>query len=201
MCVRRRTIFLNILKGADSSVNSKNIDFSELYENLKDIIKECQTKIGYTDNELNFYYPVKSLNRFLDSDLTADELKEVLPEFSKYAEDTLGTLKFRLEGERFRFIIPREGSAYVHENVPDSPFLKEFIKETIRPGCDIDSVTAIFRKYSDKVICKKIENNEFEYLVYFEDGQPDSYRYCLEFEFGRAVYHRFTVKEYDSFGF
>ena len=199
--MRRRTIFLSILKGADSSVNSKNIDFSELYENLKDIIKECQTKIGYTDNELNFYYPVKSLNRFLDSDLTADELKEVLSEFSKYAEDTLGTLKFRLEGERFRFIVPREGCAYVHENVPDSPFLKEFIEETVRPGCDIDSVMEIFKKYSDKVICKKIENDEFEYLVYFEDGQPDSYRYCLEFEFGRAVYHRFTVKEYDSFDF
>ena len=182
-------------------MNSKNIDFSELYENLKDIIKECQTKIGYTDNELNFYYPIKSLNRFLDSDMTADELKEVLPAFSKYAEDTLGTLRFRLEGERFRFIVPREGGAYVHENVPDSAFLKEFIEETVRPGCDIDSVLEIFRKYSDKVVCKKIENDEFEYLVYFEDGHPDSYRYCLEFEFGRAVYHRFTVKEYESFGF
>lgn len=178
----------------------KKIDFSELYNNLTDVIKECQIKIGYTDNELNFYYPVKALQRFMEAELDIEQLNEALTDFAAYAADTLGEIRFRLEGERYRFTVPKKGAAYVRDNIPDSPFLKEFIEETVRTGCTIDSVLEIFKKYSDCVICEKTagEDAEFEYLIYFRDGKPESYRYCLEFEFGRAVYHRFTVKEYEA---
>ena len=42
----------------------------------------------------------------------------------------------------------------------------------------------------------------FDYLVYFEDGTPDSYRYCIKLDDdGDAVYHRFTPEDYAAFGF
>ena len=57
-----------------------------------------------------------------------------------------------------------------------------------------DDILAVFHQFSDKVHCEKLEGNEeFDYLVYFEDGTPDSYRYCIKLDDdGDAVYHRFT---------
>jgi len=176
------------------------LDYLELKENLIDVIKECHTKIGYSENAMSFYYPVKALNRFLDSNLSLNEMGNALEGFAEDVKEDLGQLKFKLEGDRYRITVPKKGSVYVNEHIPDSPFLKEFVAETIRPGCDIESILVIFNKYSEKVICKNLCNEEFEYLIYFEDGQPDHYRYCLEFEFGRAIYHRFTPKEYEALG-
>lgn len=39
---------------------------------------------------------------------------------------------------------------------------------------------------------------EFDYLIYFADGKPDAYRYCIHFEDEHAIYHRFTAKEYEK---
>ena len=66
-----------------------------------------------------------------------------------------------------------------------------------------DDILAVFHQFSDKVHCEKLEGNEeFDYLVYFEDGTPDSYRYCIKLDDdGDAVYHRFTPEDYAAFGF
>lgn len=44
-----------------------------------------------------------------------------------------------------------------------------------------------FRKYSDHVYVQKTNHGEFDYLVYFEDGIPDEFRYCLTNE-GAILY-------------
>lgn len=46
-----------------------------------------------------------------------------------------------------------------------------------------------------------MEHEEFDYCFYFEDGKPDAYRYCVAFEEGHAIYHRFTIEDYEEFGF
>ena len=43
--------------------------------------------------------------------------------------------------------------------------------------------------------------DEFDYLIYFADGKPDAYRYCIHDEMGQLIYHRFTQKEFETFGF
>jgi hypothetical protein len=44
-------------------------------------------------------------------------------------------------------------------------------------------------------------HGEFDYLVYFEDGVPDDYRYCITDEGCHLIYHRFTPEDYEDFQF
>ncbi|MBD5159206.1 MAG: DUF3877 family protein [Ruminococcus sp.] len=49
-------------------------------------------------------------------------------------------------------------------------------------------------------------NDEFNYLVYFVDGIPDEYLYCLTVEEEidghlHITYHRFTREDYEELGF
>lgn len=46
-----------------------------------------------------------------------------------------------------------------------------------------------------------MEHEEFDYCFYIEDGKPDVYRYCVAFEEGHAIYHQFTIEDYEEFGF
>lgn len=68
-------------------------------------------------------------------------------------------------------------------------------------GCTLDDILEQFHKYSDKVRLEKMSCDDFDYLIYFEDGKPDSYRYCIKNERQHMIYHRFTVEDYESFGF
>lgn len=42
----------------------------------------------------------------------------------------------------------------------------------------------------------EMEDPGFDYLVWFEDGSPDSYRYCIREELGHVIYHRYTEEDY-----
>lgn len=48
---------------------------------------------------------------------------------------------------------------------------------------------------------EKVSHGEFDYLVYFEKGEPDDFRYCITDEGGHFIYHRFTVADYEDFYF
>ena len=64
--------------------------------------------------------------------------------------------------------------------------------------CDVtgmEDVVAVFRKYSDKVCVKEAGSDEFDMLVWFEDGKPDPFVYCLADEMGHVTYHRMTMAE------
>lgn len=52
--------------------------------------------------------------------------------------------------------------------------------------------------YSENVHCEKNTTSDFDYLIYFEDGQPDAYRYCLKEEVGHMIYHRYTKADYEQ---
>lgn len=78
----------------------------------------------------------------------------------------------------------------------DGGFLREFIAKIGGHGCTIEELLAIFKKYSGHVHFEKMSNGEFDYLIYFEDGKPDSYRYCITDEGCYMIYHRFTPEDY-----
>lgn len=48
---------------------------------------------------------------------------------------------------------------------------------------------------------EELHNGEFDWLISFEDGQPDAYRYCIADEGCHLTYHRFTKEDYEAFGF
>ena len=151
------------------------MNFKKLENNLLDMIQEQQVKIGYMSGVTRFYYPLQSLNRLL------------------------GTASSK--NGRFCITLPPQASDYVHENRKPSEFLVRFIGTVARHGCTLDEVMDVFHAYSDHVHVEKTTGTGFDYLVYFEDGIPDDYRYCLSLEGEHMIYHKFTPEDYEDFGF
>ena len=52
--------------------------FLRLEENLIDLVKEQQAKLGFRSEVIRLYYPVSTLNHFFGSEDTAEELKAAL---------------------------------------------------------------------------------------------------------------------------
>lgn len=178
----------------------ENLNFEALKRNIVDIIQESQIKLGYTETPIGLYYPIESLNRLLDAELSVDGMEAALTAFEALAGDPLGAVTHSRDHTRFCIHIPAEGVRYVHEKVEDNGFLRELIDRISSGPCTIDDVREVFSHYSDRVKCEKIPHEEFDYLVYFEDGVPDGFYYCIKLECAHASYHRFTPKDYAAFG-
>lgn len=182
----------------------KNEGFSRLHKSLIDVIQEAQIKLGYDRHAIMLYYPEASVARLLD--LPTDDVSQIehaLTAFGTYTTPTLGTVIVEHEEGRFCFRIPAEGAEYVHEKIPDNAFLRAFLSVVSGLEVDISKILAVFQQFSKDVICEKIDGNEeCDYLIYFANGIPDAYRYCIKIEEdGCAVYHRFTPADYEAFGF
>lgn len=177
------------------------MDFSKLEKNIFDVIKEEQVKLGYREERIQLYYPLQTLNRFLHTDLSAKEMIESLDAFADTVADKLGNIEIAHEKERFCFCLPPEASAYIHQNTSSTGFLYDFIETVSKHGVSMEEVIHQFKKYSEHVHIEKTKHKEFDYLVYFEDGIPDEFRYCLTDEGCHIIYHRFTIEDYEDFHF
>ncbi|MCH5194066.1 MAG: DUF3877 family protein [Oscillospiraceae bacterium] len=175
-------------------------NFTALKKNVIDVIKESQIKIGYTHNAVNLNYPLDSLNSLLGTNYNESEMCSALDAFAQYARDDLGEIRYSLDKDKYCLTVPAEGAEYVRENVRDSGFLTDFIALlTTRRNISIDDVLQVFHKYSDHVSCTEVGDDEFNYLIYFEDGYPDDYRYCVDIDLGHVTYHRVTAADYANF--
>lgn len=177
------------------------MDFQRLEKNILDVLKEQQIKLGYRSETVHLYYPLTSLNRFLATDFNAEKMHHALNEFISEKEAKLGPVDITVQGDRFCFAIPPQGIDYVHEHMDDNEFIRDFIGVIEKHGCGIEDILQQFYKYSDHVHVEKVNNGEFNYVVYFEDGKPDDYRYCIADEGCHLIYHRFTPEDYDDFRF
>ncbi len=178
-------------------------NFDRLRKNITDVIKESQIKIGFSDNPVGLYYPLNTLNRMLGTECTNEEMLSVLKEFSLYCSYTLGKITITTEeNDRFCLCIPPEGVRYVHENVQDSGFLRELTSLVGRhdENVSVEQVLEIFGRYSDDVRCIPVKDDEFDYLVYFGNGIPDDYRYCISFDMGHLSYHRLSPEDFEELG-
>lgn len=175
------------------------MEFKNLETNIIDVIKEQQIKLGYRSETVRLYYPIVSLNRFFGKEYTIEEMTQKLKEFSAYAEPRLGEVEVTNQGERFCLAVPPKGVDYIHSRMEGTEFLTDFIRTIEKHGCTIDDVLAQFHKYSSQVHFEAIKNGEFDYLIYFEEEKPDSYRYCLTDEGCHLIYHRFTKEDYQDF--
>lgn len=153
------------------------LNFESLENNIIDVIKEEQIKLGYREETLRLYYPMESINNLLGAVLTIDKLSEVLYEFCIYLKDRFGDVEYYRNNTRYCFVIPPKGVTFVHEEVKDPIFLQEFIETISTHDCSLDDILSVFHRYSDNVICDKVDNGEFDYLICFENEVPDAYRY------------------------
>lgn len=177
------------------------MDFARLENHIIDVIKEEQVKLGYRSETIRLYYPLTSLNRFLSGAFDIVRMTDTLHAFSDEVNDRLGAIGISNNGERFCLAIPPQGVDYVHTHMKDDEFICDFIRTIEKHGCTIEDILQQFHKHSDHVHFEKTDHNEFDYLIYFEDEKPDSFRYCITDEGVHMIYHRFTVEDYEDFGF
>lgn len=179
----------------------KNLNYEALMNNLMEMTKESQLKLGFAKEPIRLYYPIESLNHLLDSELDAEGMDQALEKFCSFAGHTLGSISVSRNHTRYCIRIPETGVEYVHAHTPDTDFLRAFIEKIRCHGLSPDDILEIFGRYSDHVVFRKLDDDEFDYLIYFEDGLPDDFRYCIKFEGSHVTYHRFTPKDYEAFGF
>ena len=171
----------------------------ELKNNIIDVIKESQIKLGYEKSFVSLYYPLEVLNNLLEVQYEACEMQEKLSEQMQDIIE-LGKIEVSHRNGRFCIKVSEEGNRYVHENIADNPFLHDFLK-CIQLHCTKEDIIDVFHKHSNDVVVEDVDTDEFDFLIYFDNGKPDAYRYCVHFEGGHAIYHRFSKKEYELYNF
>ena len=175
--------------------------FCRLEENLIDLVKEQQAKLGFRPEVIRLYYPVSTLNHFFGSEDTAEEMKARLNGLEVRMKGTLGEVRVTAKGDRFCFLIPETGSVYVHEQMKENEFIKELIGLLQKHDCTMEEIFDLFRSHSEKVEIHEMDNGEFDYRVSFADDPEDSYIYCFKDEGCHIIYHRFLPEDYADFAF
>lgn len=171
----------------------------KLLQNIYDTIKEWQIKIGYQKESMGLYYPASSLKGLmgLPENISISELLKNLDIFLEENANTLGKAVVSNQEDRICLQIPKEGTAYVHEQIPASPFLKDFIQKITIPGCTLEEIKKVFYKYSTNIVEKDGIHDGLGRIFYFEDETIDPYIYCLEFDEFGATYHRFDKLDFE----
>ncbi|MBQ0000679.1 MAG: DUF3877 family protein [Clostridiales bacterium] len=177
------------------------MNFDKLLKSIVGVIMEEQIKLGYRKETIHLFYPLQSLNLMFGTECNIEEMEQLLKEFCTSMEADWGQTRISIKGDRFFLHFSPEVSEYVHEHAPKTGFLYDFIAAVSRHGVKIQDIEEIFHRYSDHVVVKKVTHGEFDYLIYFEDGDPDEYRYCLTDEGIHFIYHRFSKEDYTAFGF
>lgn len=181
-------------------MDHKKIDYSRLEMSLTDVIKEQQAKLGYRKEKISLYYPLSSLNHFFGTKADAEEMMGLLKEFPAYIEERFGEVTVSHKKERFCFTVSDQASEYVHEHMKENEFIKALIDIVGRHGCTMEEIRALFRSYSDQIRIEKMDDDEFDEMICFEDGE-DPYYYCFKDEGCHIIYHRFLPEDYAEFGF
>lgn len=180
-------------------------NFERLEKHILDNIFEAQVKLGYEGRAMSLNYTSDSLNHLLGENLSPDRMKQALSDFSEYSAPRLGKLTFAEIRKGFYITVPPEGTKFVHSFYDGEQFISRLV-EGVREHLPLEEILDIFRSFSDAVSVTEMNNGEFQYLVYFENGIPDDYRYCLSVDEEidgsvHVTYHRFIREDYDDLGF
>ena len=161
--------------------------FDLLEKNIIDVLEEEQIKLGYIDETVRLYYPLQSLNLFLGTECTSEEMTSLLEEFISEKKEQFGEIQISEKKDRFCFLIPPEGAAYIHEHMSRNPFLHALVDAISVHGISFEDVFEVFRRFSYHVCIEKMDDEDYDYLVYFEDAaissiiviQKKTIRICL----------------------
>ncbi|MBR5231883.1 MAG: DUF3877 family protein [Clostridia bacterium] len=178
------------------------MDYSALERNIIEVMEEQQAKLGFDGETVNLFYPVDSVAMMLGVDSREQTLTEALKGFCAYAEEKLGEISCAIYDGRVSFAIPAKGGQYVSSRLKENSFIVRLVRLVASHRASIKQIIDLFKEYSDKVCVRKMPaHEEFDYLVFFSDGTPDSFWYCLKEEMGHVTYHRFTKADFEAFGF
>ena len=180
-------------------------DFRRLEKHILDNILEAQVKLGYEGRAMSLNYTKTSLIHLLGDSISDEELRQTLSDFAEFTAPRFGKLAITDIKNGFCITVPPEGTSYVHSLNDENGFICALV-EAVRQHCSLNDILAVFRRFSDSVSVTETDNDEFQYLVYFENGVPDDYLYCLTVDEEidgsiHVTYHRFIKEDYDDFKF
>ncbi len=173
--------------------------FERLKQHICDMILEQQLKLGYREETIRLYYLMPSLNRLLETNADVQSLRQLLKRFAYYVSYDLGEVGFSfLKDGRIGFVLPPQAGQFVKEKEQGHKalFLKDFLAVISSHDVGLDAVEEVFHKYSEQVHAEDLAHEDFDRLIYFEDGVPDDYRYCITQEGPHLSYHRFTADDF-----
>lgn len=176
------------------------MDFQSLSRNLTGVAAEMCLKMGMTLPSISLNYPLATLNSLMGTQLSRMDMARALEHFGRETADTLGGVTASPFENGFCLTVPAQGVQYAMAHAPGLDFLKELV-DTVAHGCDLDALLAVFRRHSDHVHVEAVDSPEFDHLIYFENGEPDSFYYCVHAHDGHVEYHRFSKADYEAFGF
>ena len=181
------------------------MNFDRLEKNLCDNILEAQIKLGYDGRPMSLNYMLTSLRHLIGKKCSQAEMEHILFNFADHVEPKLGNISFRPITNGFCITVPSEGTAYINSSSDGKEFIRSLI-EAVRSHAGLDEIVGVFRSYSDDVAFSDSDNGEYQYLIYFPDGTPDDYRYCIAVEdemdgSTHITYHRFIKEDFEDFGF
>lgn len=174
------------------------MEFSVLIQNLVDLIKEEQAKLGFRKESIRLYYPGKSLNNLLQTDLENEELENRITKYFEENSEPLGKVKVSYKGERFCFYLPEEAAVYVHENTKPSEFILKLIDKLSDHGTTLLDIKELFLSETQEVEMFEMKE-EFDLMIRFKEGE-DKYYYCFKDEGCHVIYHRFLPADFEDFG-
>ncbi|NTV77622.1 MAG: DUF3877 family protein [Clostridiales bacterium] len=178
------------------------MNFKDLEKNIIDTITEQQIKLGYERETVGLYYPAASIRNLLNQkEYSLLQIDAVLEEFSKTVKDTLGEIIIERDKDRYCIKVLPQGSAYIHSIIEEQSFLVRFIRAISLKECTLEKLMSIFYEFSDCVNCKKMEGEEFDFALSFQDDSIDPYYYCVKTESHHMTYHRFTKSDYRDMDF
>ena len=171
----------------------------KLENNLIDLIKEEQAKLGYRKEAVRLYYPLQSLRHFYGCTDSADEMQKRLSDFSAAVMDTLGTVEISHKGDRFCFVIPDSGTEYVHMQMQENEFILHLVALIGSQHATMDQIQALFKAQKEPCVITAMDSDEFDVMIHFTEGE-DPYYYCFKDEGCHMIYHRFLPEDYADFG-
>ena len=136
--------------------------YERLEKSLIDLVKEEQAKLGYRKEMIRLYYPLSSLNHFMETNADSEEMQELLADFPKAAEDIFGEVGITHAKDRFCFALSEKASEYVHENMKPNEFIKELVELVAKHGCTMEDIEALFCSHSDKIVTEPMDKGEFD---------------------------------------
>ena len=178
-----------------------DMKFDKLEQNIIDMIKEEQAKLGYRRENIRRYYPLSSLVHLTGEKLGEQEMLALLTEFGKKTKTCLGGVTVAAKKERFCFLIPEEGVAYVKEHTRPNEFIRDLVELVGKHGCTMEEIKALFEKQPWPVTVEPVKNGEFDILIRFDKEADDPYYYCFKDEGCHIIYHRFLPEDYADFEF
>jgi len=164
--------------------------FEYLEKNLCDSIFEMMLKLQENhSSSICIYYTPDLAAYLIGTDI--NKLNNKLIEFKSFVKERIGKIDIELASDkRYGIRVYADGIDKIMQSNPRRFFLKKLIEAIRKRDCSIEKIKQIFAEESSDFICKKINNSEFQYLVYFIDENIDEYNYRFTFDVMGSYYHR-----------